>query len=720
MIKRIALLSVLIFSILFSEAQERALTRGMRIGSSIKIRKGVYKLDATDQSKPVIQIQGNDIIIDFKDALLKGSNNKTEPDGFFGTGIQISNSRNVTIRNLKVRGYKIGLLVKNVDKLVLENCDFSYNYRQHLNSTQEKEDLSDWMSYHENENDEWLRYGAGIYLRDCQNFTVRNCRVNGGQNALMLMRCNDGMIYNNDFSFNSGIGIGMYRSSRNQVAFNKIDFNVRGYSHGVYNRGQDSAGILVYEQSSENVFYRNSATHCGDGFFLWAGRSTLDTGVGGCNDNLVWRNDFSYAPTNGIEVTFSRNRISGNRLFECDYGIWGGYSFDTRINDNQFRNNRVGIAIEHGLRNTIDYNIFLNDKQAIQLWANERQSVGGNLSTLRDTRSAGYTIAMNSFNSNPVAIDIRRTDSVNIFGNTYSSVETPFRFDSSVTNLDSFYTELEDATLSFPDIKSPQDPFQGMGKYAGRRHIMVGEWGPYDFRSPLIWQTNPTEKGDTLRFDILGPKGNWVVKSTKGVRGLSATRGVFPASVTAIRVPSSRIDMLIELEYKGEGITTPFGEARAANQPYRFRFRKFFQPIAWDVLFFSLDTAFHNPLTTGQLFAPTVRMAPVKEEKVDRLDYAWWGGLPADRVYKQFMTVASGKAELLPGEYELSVTWDDAVRVYVDNKMVIDEWRPAKLSFDESPNRKIRLKLGGNHDFRVEHLELGGFATLALKLRRIG
>ena len=164
-----------------------------------------------------------------------------------------------------------------VENLTLDNCDFSYNYRQHLNSTQEKEDISDWMSYHQNEKDEWLRYGAAMYLRDCNFLTIKNCKVTGGQNALMMTECNDGMIYNNDFSFNSGIGIGMYRSSRNKIMYNRIIFNVRGYSHGVYNRGQDSAGILVYEQSSNNLFYKNNVTHGGDGFFLWAGQTTMDS-----------------------------------------------------------------------------------------------------------------------------------------------------------------------------------------------------------------------------------------------------------------------------------------------------------------------------------------------------------------------------------------------------------------------------------------------------------
>jgi len=134
------------------------------------------------------------------------------------------------------------------------------------------------MSYHHNENDEWLRYGAAIYLRNCNRAVVHDNVVTGGQCALMLTESNDGFVYNNDFSYNSGIGVGMYRSNRNKIVYNRLDFNVRGYSYGVYNRGQDSGGILVFEQCNENLFANNSVTHSGDGFFLWAGQTTMDTG----------------------------------------------------------------------------------------------------------------------------------------------------------------------------------------------------------------------------------------------------------------------------------------------------------------------------------------------------------------------------------------------------------------------------------------------------------
>lgn len=699
-----------------------SISSGMKISRSTKFKKVVYQIDAPpDSSRGVVNIEGNNIIVDFAGAELRGDVSAKQPNEYSGIAIYIRNSRSVTIRNLKARGYKIALIARNCEKLVIENCDFSYNYRPRLNSSQEKEDISDWMSYHHNEKDEWLRYGAALYLKDCNNFTVRNCKVTGGQNALMMMRCNRGKIYNNDFSFNSGIGIGMYRCNANEVSFNRLNFNVRGYSHAVYNRGQDSAGFLVYEQSSFNIFYKNSATHSGDGFFLWAGQTTMDTGEGGCNYNEILNNDFSYAPTNGVEVTFSRVRVSGNRIFECDHGIWGGYSYSSRFANNQFRNNRIGIAIEHGQFNEITYNVFSGDREAVKLWSRKQQPSDWGYARYRDTRSVGYTIAGNSFNNNPIVYSLTATDSLQVFSNTYAGYGAIMKMDSTVTNLDSVRISLTDSTLVFPVVPNPIDPFKGNGKLAGRRNILVTEWGPYDFRYPIIWNTNPTDKSDTMRFDLLGPKGSWKIEKISGVELISQQlTGQFPASILARKTPGERTDIRIELRYSGESFTDQFGKLIPNRQPYPFFFRKFFQPIDWEVLFYSLDTVYHNPIKTGMLFSMTERKAPVKTEKKDRIDYAWWGGIKAgETTYPQFMTVADGMASFPPGNYELSVTWDDAVRVYVDGKLVIDEWNPSKYSFDESPNRKVRVSLGGKHSFRVEHVELGGFATLALKIKPV-
>ncbi|MGB5027689.1 MAG: right-handed parallel beta-helix repeat-containing protein [Chitinophagaceae bacterium] len=728
MIKRILPFILFVFCAGMCYGQEKPLVAGMKILRTMKIKKAVYQIEApADTAKPVLFIEGDNITIDFNNAEMNGSNRNKNPEEFSGVAILIRNSKNVTIRNLKARGYKIALLARNVEKLTLDNCDFSYNYRQHLNSTQEKEDVSDWMSYHHNENDEWLRYGAAMYLRGCNFLTIKNCKVTGGQNALMLMECNDGMIYNNDFSFNSGIGIGMYQSNRNSIMYNRVVFNVRGYSYGVYNRGQDSAGMLVYEQSSNNLFYKNNVTHGGDGFFLWAGQTTMDSGKGGCNDNIIMSNDFSYAPTNGIEATFSRNIILSNKIFECDHGIWGGYSYNTTIAENQFRNNRIAIAIEHGQYNNFHHNLFIKDKEAVRLWARPQQPENWGYAKYRNTRSVGYVMSSNSFNDHQLVYNITRTDSLNIFDNTYSkNTVSMYKTDSSVTNLDTlfnqrwsdFFSSSKDIVI--PQVDDPMDPFEGYGKLSGKKNILITEWGPYDFRSPIIWNTNPTDTSTTMKFDLIGTNGKWKVKSYKGVENLSAMSGVFPATITAQKIEVGRADIAIELEYTGDKITTPFGERINAGKAYNFSYRKFFQPLNWEVLFYALDTTSHDPIKTGQLFSVYEKKAPFKRDSVDRLEYAWWGGIKANGInYPQFITVATTSAILPKGEYELSVTWDDAVRIFIDDKLIVDEWEPYKFKFDESPNRRIPLIISGKHQFRVEHLELGGFATLNLKMRLI-
>lgn len=393
---------------------------GMVISSSVKIARRGYLLpsgDETGKSGAVI-VRGSDLTVDFNGAELRGTSSNTAPNERKGTGLLIE-GRNITLKNLRVQGYKIGLFARHCVNLRLLGGDASFNWKQRLGSTREREDESDWQSYHHNENDEWLRYGAALYLRDCDRFEVKGVTVQGGQCGLMLVNSSHGKVWNCDFSFLSGVGLGLYRACDNQVLHNRIDFCVRGFSYGVYNRGQDSAGILVYEQSSRNTFAYNSATHGGDGFFLWAGQSTMDTGQGGCSDNLVYGNDFSYAPANGIEATFSRNRFVNNRAAECDYGLWGGYSFDTLIQANQFYNNRIGIAIEHGQHNKIEGNVITGGDELISLWQNASQDPNWSYPKHHDTVSHDYVIRGNTLALPArVALRLRSTREVRFTDNT--------------------------------------------------------------------------------------------------------------------------------------------------------------------------------------------------------------------------------------------------------------------------------------------------------------
>jgi hypothetical protein len=583
------------------------------------------------------------------------------------------------------------------------------------------------MSYHHNEKDEWLRYGAAIYLRNCNKAVVHDNVVTGGQCALMLTESNDGFVYNNYFSYNSGIGVGMYRSNRNKIVYNRLDFNVRGYSYSVYNRGQDSGGILVFEQCNENLFANNSVTHSGDGFFLWAGQTTMDTGEGGCNDNEIFWNDFSFAPTNGVEVTFSRNYISGNKIEGCDYGIWGGYSYQSLMVANIFKKNRIGIAIEHGQHNKLVANEFDGDGEGLKFWSKKEQPLDWGYARKRDTRSVDLLIAGNQFHNVKTPISIVNTDSINLWDNAYDAGTGKYNLGEGVTNVDSsdkylaYCKNLMDSAIYLP---IPKEILYKSGEWlvnkrGDRSQIRITEWGPYDFRYPLVWRTNPADTSGLLQFDVIGPSGKWKLVSAKGIYGFSRSSDSFPSKITASKIKGSKGGILIELEYTGQEFTDQFGKTFPAHKPYRFRFRDSRVPIKWNVSWYSFDSL-SNPVTNSANWNKILAQGPVLQQKTKSLDYAWWGGISANgRQYEMFVTVAAGEIEVTPGSYELSTTWDDAVRVYLDGKLIINEWNPSQYTFDESPNKTIQIQLSGHHQLRVEHVELGGFATINLKLKKL-
>src|SRR5256714_2657113 len=236
-----------------------SLHSGQVITHSARVLRHTYHISG-------VVIRGDNITVDFAGATLQG----TPAD----TAIRIDGGKNVRIINARARGYKVGLLARGTHHLTLQDNDLSYNWKPRLFSLVEHESLVDWLSFHHNERDEWLRFGAAIYLVDVTAGAVRDNTVEQGMNGLLLVRSNGVAIRDNSFSFNSGLGIGLYRSSDDTIVHNRVDYDVRGYSHRFYSRGQDSAGLLFYQASCPPIRARQSLTHGGDGVFLWAGQTT--------------------------------------------------------------------------------------------------------------------------------------------------------------------------------------------------------------------------------------------------------------------------------------------------------------------------------------------------------------------------------------------------------------------------------------------------------------
>ena len=367
----------------------------MVIERSVKIRPGTYRLPASaDLTRPAITIRGENITVDFNGVVLEGGPDGADPDGYAGVGILIDGGRNVTVKNAVIRGYKIGDSRAAISRsapvaqrpvLQLEaaplqrrregeprRLDVVSPERQGRVADAGRRDLPGRMRprrsrpQHRRAGPERADDRAIVRPRRSGTTPSSSCPA-------------------------SVSGCTARRDST--IMHNRIDWCVRGYSHGFYNRGQDSAGLLMYEQSSRNTVAYNSITHGGDGLFLWAGQSTMDTGQGGSNDNRFFANDFSHAVTNGIEATFSRNsfyrqphrRLLARRLGRLQLRL-GLERQPVRAATPK------AIAIEHGQDIRIEGNTFDGDETAIRLWQNPRRIPTGDIRSCA-TRGAAATAA---------------------------------------------------------------------------------------------------------------------------------------------------------------------------------------------------------------------------------------------------------------------------------------------------------------------------------------
>lgn len=515
----------------------------------IRIPEGTIVPDTDGNG--VIHVVADDVTVRFEPgAVLRGVRVGDTPglaawDTLTGVGIRIDGVQRVRVEQAEVAGYKVGLYASNCDGFSLEGARFHYNFRQRLGSTPQREDSADWLWPHENDQHEWMnRYGGAVVVERASGVVVRDVRVRTGQNGIILDRVQRSRIVDCDASFLSGWGLALWRASDNLVSRNAFDFCVRGYSHDVYNRGQDSAGILCFEACQRNVFIENSATHGGDGFFGFGGKESLgevpppipdfDYANAGCVENVFIGNDLSHAVAHGLEHTFSdRCVVIGNRIVDnAICGIWGGYSNGWAIEDNTFEGNgamgygleRGAINIEHGGYHLVRNNTFVNNRVALHLWWDDDK---GLLAT-PGVRARYRGPAGNEFSNNLVRIDrphlfawvggkpptlavlqVRDPDGTHAKGNSYLanvvelSAEGAQELDVApgVAIVTEGATERPSASGAWKAEGSTR-PVGARAALRGRENIIMGEWGPWDHESPMMRYAGPGSGGD--RWQVFG------------------------------------------------------------------------------------------------------------------------------------------------------------------------------------------------------------------------
>ncbi len=666
-----------------------------------------------DEGDGIVQIVTDGITVTFTRTVLRGAPSDAPLDSLRGVGVRVR-ARNVTVQGLQASGLRAAVWASDADGLVVEGCELSGNFAHRLRSTSAAEDLSDWLWPHENDGNEWLTsYGAALYVESSKGVTLRRNRARRGQNGICLRAVDDSLVYDNDMSFLSGWGLALYRSSRNKIARNSFDFCIRGYSHGVYARGQDSAGILLFEQSSDNTIALNSATHGGDGLFGFAGNDALEHGERagvGCNRNLIYGNDFSYAAAIGIELTFSfDNLFARNRLIGSNYGVWGGYSARTQVRGNELAENTLaGIAVEHGSGWVIAGNTFARNARAVELWwDDDAELMSKPWARVNSTDSGDHVLRLNRFDSDGVQLEVRGpTQRVSFDPAQEGADRSRWRVDEDASVLEAqpplLTTPIDEAAIAaLPGTRKAVGARKAL---EGRDRIVMTEWGPYDWVAPFLQRLG--DRGGEHVWRLLGNEVPIAVDAGPQMR---------------VRMDTSVDPALYLLSPRKAGDAVEY-ELRVRVPTETLTARALALGMVWDVTCGSYTTdprsdaaAWRSEVSRGvstRLSDLKLRYGNDGPSQLGELGAAVGAAsLPRER----FGTLASARITLPGGLWRVVTRSDDGVRVRVDGRTVIDNWTHHGPTTDSAV---VGFDALGKHTLEVEHFELDGFAVLEVDLER--
>ncbi len=722
---------------------------------TLRIPPGLIIPDANNNG--VVHITTPGVIVRFeRGSILRGAPDDATPDTLTGHAIRVDTADDVQLENLDIRGFKLGVIGDKCDSLVIHQAAFSHMYRQRLRSTPQAEDSSDWLFPHHNDHDEWAtQHGGAIFIKNARDLSLSRVTVRESQNGIILSRVHESDVFDNDCSFLSGWGLALWRSTGNVISRNALDFCVRGHSEGVYNRGQDSAGLLMFEQCSRNTIIENSITHGGDGIFGFAGLEavngegaapTYDFTRKGCNDNLFISNDLSYAPAHGLEMTFSfGNKIVDNRFVQnAICGVWGGYSQETLILDNRFEGNggmaygleRGGINIEHGSANTIARNQFTNNRCGVHLWWDPH----GEFAEKAWGKANYKGVAFNAILDNTFTIDdhqpfgelrpdqkligvqLRTDPGANhplqgLFVDTSYVQNNVTVAHASAIEIDAAPTiklqrDAEVPTIQTPRAKAIGDskPVGARAALAGRANIIMGEWGPWDHASVLMRQRS--KSGAEHVYEVFGAKDVRAEDAANqdvsvSIRNVAASpNGPARHEITVAAKPgvrAYRVPVLIDgTSHEVSGLLIG---------------------ASWDARFFSWENK-PDPREQLDAWRALSQGAGATSITLDalRLDYGGrgpaqmpWAGANAANLpgREHFGMIAKATLPLPKGRWRFNVLSDDGVRLRVNGATVIENWTWHAPMRDEGV---IDLPQDQACKIEVEHFEIDGHAVLTLEI----
>ena len=255
-----------------------------------------------------IVIKQSGITIDGAGASVIGAT-KGDAKDYKWVGVSATGVSNVTLKNLTVKGWDVGLQIEHGSNWTVENCNFSDNFHYPA-----------WG---------WGDLGdhGGIVLKYVDHSTFRNNKANRVWDACGLINSDYNVFEKNDFSHTSNTCVWTVTACHNRFTDNNLSWGLRispGETHA-----RDSCCVLIEYGSDNNYFGHNDITYGGDGVFLRPLNGWISRG------NVFEDNDTSYAHNNCIESQSPGNIFRRNKANYGSHGIWIGLSDESVIEDNE-------------------------------------------------------------------------------------------------------------------------------------------------------------------------------------------------------------------------------------------------------------------------------------------------------------------------------------------------------------------------------------------------
>lgn len=398
-----------------------------KVSTFAMVREQVITRDTTLPKDALLRtrlvIQAGNITIDGNGATLLGPGAIGDAKSLekAGVGVFCQGCNNVTLRNLKVKGFALGLDLRDARDWTIEGCDFSDNYHNPAHGWGE------------------LPFRGGLLLTHVQRCTLRKNRANRVWDGLHLRDSDDNLVAACDFSHCSNTCARLWTACRNRFVDNNLSYGLRISPGEVHAR--DSTCVLLESGSNNNRFTGNDCTHGGDGIFVRVLNGWVSTG------NVFENNDCSYANNNCVEAWSPRNVYRGNKANHGSYGFWLGASDQTVLENNEasfngdpkgFHNSphlpqggHAGIVFMFGpsSHTIVRGNICAGNNGAGIALVGDLGSAG------RKWKAFHWIIEKNTLQDNRWGIYVKYADWVDLVGNTFqANRQGNVRNDGGITN----------------------------------------------------------------------------------------------------------------------------------------------------------------------------------------------------------------------------------------------------------------------------------------------